>query len=330
MPHGGAVAGAGDATVLFSNIDWRAVMGWPLIVGVIAAAAGRGADATALVFGGFGVAFGLSHLAGAVVSPRWTLTAHIDYLYALAFWLPWVALARTLSATLMPKLVTPLAVAATMACLAYGLVDVRAYVTMWRPFNVDNGVLARFLRELDAGPADLVVTPVHGFKITRPPLYWETSWVPLAVGSTVLYTSGAAMFQPAGSPVTADRLAAYLYLGGEDAVATRERLEAPYTTTEQHFLVGHARQGQLQSARRAQALGETRDELVPRLDALAAGSLPAPIAAANRVIVADYVATPLFDPARIEAWLQIDSVSRQGAWIIRVGRPRRPAARPAA
>ena len=265
----------------------------PLAFGAIALAMPSVDRPVRAVLGGFGIAMGLIQF-----------VHHVESFYTLAFWLPLIPIAMAIASRVPATIVRGGAGVATAALIAFAILDVRAATTAWRPFNRANGELARAFGMLDLTPDDVVVTPVHGFETTRFPVHPEASWVPLVRPATVLYTPAGKRMLPPGSTESAERLAAYLYLEGEDVRSVRAMLAAPAETTERQFLAGYGR------------------ELEAPLQALDAGTLPRFLRVSQRLIVADYKDDPIFKTERIERLFVTERVVRTGAWRITIAVPR--------
>ena len=275
------------------------------------------------VFGGFALSLVvLPLLFDAFVSPALLVTPHILYFAMLGITLPLVAFVEWLPSRVGPGPARVVASAGIAVALVFAVVDLRGTVTAWRPYNTANGELARALTVLGAGEVDLVVVPVHGFRSRRPPQYWEASWVPLLSRATVLYSSAGVFLVPAGAPIHLDRLAAYLFLAGEDDRSIQAILDGPPRTNEQTFLAGFGRELLLVGRSQAAMLAEIRRELIPRIDAVPR-DLPHLLAGTRRVIIADYRDAPQFRAERIEQLFTIDSVIETGVWRVRVAHLRK-------
>jgi hypothetical protein len=270
--------------------------------------------------GALAITIGLAQIADAFVSPTMALGGHFGYFFGLAVSMSFVAVVLATYAMFGRRAWHALASTAAVAILVFALLDARAVVAAWRPYNVANGQLARILASLKTGDGDLVAMPVHGFRTRRAPVYWEASWVPLTSRATVLYSRAGNFGLPLGSSEELDRLATYLFLCGEDAKSLEAILSGPPDTPEQHFIAGWEREGLIhESSTRATTLAEVRRELEPRMAGLIQSPTPGFLLPARRVIVADYRDEPIFRGDRIARLITVDQVLDSGAWRVRVG-----------
>jgi hypothetical protein len=289
----------------------------------------RGVSANVcVVFAGFAISFAAVQLADAALTPALLFGHHIEYFYTIAFWLPLIAIGLALATQFRPAIVHTITGIATIAIVIFGILEARTTALMWSDYNADNGELARALESLSLMSEDVVVVPTHYFRSRHHRAYWEASWVPLVSTAKVLYSSGGRFLLPEGSSEEADRLAAYLFLRGEDRNSLSAILDVPRLRSEQAFLVGFGRELFLASAAGAETLAAVRQELQPRLDALAVGEVPDCISRARRVVVADYRDDPELNVDRIRQLVAIDRVFDVGPWRIFDGRPRDPSRAP--
>jgi len=301
----------------------------PFVFGCVAFFA-RGVSANVrVVFAGFAISFAAVQLADAALTPALLFGHHIVYFYTIAFWLPLIAIVLALATRFRSAIVHTITGMVTIAIVIFGILEARTTALMWSDYNADNGELARALESLSLTSDDVVVVPTHNFRSRHyrnywEASYWESSWVPLVSTAKVLYSSGGRFLLPEGSSEEADRLAAYLFLRGEDRNSLGAILDAPRPTSEQAFLVGYGRELFLGSAAGAEMLAAVRQELQPRLDALAVGEVPDCISRARRIVVADYRDEPEFNVDRIRQLVAIDRVLDVGPWRIFDGRPRDP------
>lgn len=274
-----------------------------------------------VVLGGFPIAVAMMLLTDAFVSPGLQMGHHIAYFYSVAWWLPLIAIGIAGASHVKAATTHAVASAAIVAIVIFALLDARATARTWRPYNEDNGQLARALVSLQMDERDVVLMPVRGFHGDQSPTR-EASLVPLVSRATVLYSPAGRFLLPSGSPEDQERLAAYLFVQGRDVRWLDAALRAPAETNEQHVLAGYGREFFLSSSARDATLADIRRELEPRLEAFAHGSVPHVLLSARRIIVADSRTTPVFKADRLDQWLATDSVVEAGAWHIQVCRPR--------
>jgi hypothetical protein len=305
-----------------SQLDISRTIVVPLVLGLAALCLRRVDGRVRAVFGGFGIAIALPQLADAFLTPALLFGTHVAYFYTIGVWLPIAVMALAVAVHLRSTLMHVGCVIVTASVGTFAVLEAGATTRMWRTYNAENGDLARALVALGPTAADVVVVPIPGFRTPRHPYYWEASWVPLVSPATVLYSSHARMLLAPGSPEESDRLAAYLFLKGEDPHSLDALLAAAPTTPEQTFLVGYGRELFLESDARQGTLAEVRRALRPRLEALMEGRPPRPLMAASRVIVADYREEPVLSPDRLDRFLIVDQVVEGGVWRIRLAHPR--------
>jgi hypothetical protein len=274
----------------------------------------------------------VSFVAGAVLiqvieatfPPILQMASHVGYFSDLVKSLPRVALAGAALSYMRswsPRAARVGSGLAAVALTCFGIAVSHGTVTTWKDYNEANGELARALGRLRLSDRDVVVAPIHGFKSNRSPKYWEASWVPLISRARVLYSSSA-VFLVQNIAEHVDRRAAYVFLTGETSSSIRRLLEAPLpNTNEQAFLADHRRMLFLYTRHRAKVLADIRHELEPRLVALERGIMPAALADADRVIVADYLDAPVFSADRVARLLRAQTSRTEGRWRITVAAP---------
>lgn len=295
----------------------------PVLLGLAILALPRLDRKVRAVLSALALAIGLAQLSDAFVTPALNLGGHFDYFYGLAASAAMIAIILSVHATIEPRRWRIASGVAAGVILIVAVLQTRAMIAVWRPYNVANGQLAGILESLHAGEGDVVAMPVHGFRTGRPPAYWEASWVPLVSRATVLYSRAGGFGLPPSSQEQPNRLAAYLFLAGEDAKSLQMILTGPPDSREQHFLAGWEREGVVhEPSTRVAALAELGQELLPKIIGLGRGSTPPFLGSARRIIVADYRVDPVFRADRIARLIAVDQVLDSGEWRIRIGHPR--------
>jgi hypothetical protein len=275
------------------------------------------------VFGALAITVGFGQLSNMFAAPSLSLAVHFDYFRGPAVMLALVCVFLAISPMFAQRTWRVLATVGAIAIVIIALLDAWATYTAWRPFNIENGQLARILDSLKTSDGTVVAMPEHGYKTKRTPDYWEASWIPLRSRATVLYSHAGAFGMPEGSGEQLDRLAAYLFLTGEDAKSVQAILSGPPDSSAQHFLAGWEREGLIhERSTRDATLAAVGRDLLPRLGGLLQGSSPSSLKHGQRIIVADYRLDPVFTSGRITRLVNVDSVIDSGEWRVRVGHVR--------